>query len=77
MRNQAPDSGPAPFGAARPASDAPRWRYMTLILEAKRMREDKYNDPLNQLGDQGWEIIAVTPTAMVAQMIYTLKKRID
>jgi hypothetical protein len=50
---------------------------MTLILEAKRMREDKYNDPLNQLGDQGWEIIAVTPTAMVAQMIYTLKKRID
>ncbi len=49
MRNQTSNSSLAPFGQGGLATNASRWRYKTLILEAKHMREDKYNEPLNQL----------------------------
>ncbi len=78
MYNQTSNPSLSPFGQGGLAANAPRWRYKTLILEAKHMREDKYNDPLNQLGNEGWEMVSATPgTVTISQMIYTFKKLID
>ena len=46
-----------------------KWEYMTLLWDARRgflggkIDRQGLNDQLNQLGSEGWELVAVTDTS--------------
>jgi len=45
------------------------------VLDAKKMNDPKYVQPLNELGDQGWELVSTSPgNTVVSQMVYMFKR---
>ncbi len=55
--------------------DYQRWEYKTFVLDAKKMNDPKYVQPLNELGDQGWELVSTSPgNTVVSQMVYIFKR---
>jgi hypothetical protein len=54
-------SGPAPAQAQAPAK-APRWQYaVSYHSDLMALGEKSLNGNLTKLGEQGWELVAVTP----------------
>ncbi len=61
MRNQAPNPATGPFAPYAGTQDVQQWEYKTVVLKAKGMNDPKFNQPLNELGRQGWELVSTTP----------------
>ena len=41
--------------------DAPRWEYRILNIRSENYRLDPvYESELNELGDEGWELVSIT-----------------
>ncbi len=75
MRNQVPGSSLAPTSTYTGAASLQQWEYKTLVLEAKKMNDPRYVDPLDNLGTDGWELVSMTPYDLTSKYMAFAFKR--
>jgi len=75
MHNQGSVPTSGSFARQSAAGDTQQWEYRTRVLPAKKMDNPHYPDPLNELGDDGWEMVNALPgNTVVADVIYVFKR---
>jgi len=75
MRNQAQGSTLSPTSTYTGAPSLQQWEYKTLVLEAKKMNDPRYVDPLDDLGLDGWELVSMTPYDLTSKYMAFAFKR--
>ncbi len=75
MSNQGFAPSMASTASQGSAVDSQAWEVKIIVLEAKKMNDPKFVDPLNDLAAQGWEPVTMSPyDALIKYMAFYFKR---